>query len=353
MSKRTFEIAGNKIGEFTSPFIIAEAGVNHNGDLGLALQLVEAAAAAGADCVKFQTFQAKQVVTDRGEMATYQKKNTGVSKSQLAMLKELELKEEFYGPIIEHCRKHRILFLSTPHGGVDSVNFLESLNLAAYKIGSGDLTNYLLLDKIARLKKPIILSSGMATMAETKAAIDFIRSRKNNKIIVLHCTSNYPCPPDEVNLAAMRSMMQELDVLVGYSDHTLGSQVAIMAVTLGAALYECHFTLDKKMKGPDHAASADPKELKDKITKMRLVATIMGDKKKRPNHSEAESMITTVRRSLVAKRDLPIGHVLTLQDLEAKRPGDGLSPIYFEKVLGKKLKKSLKPDEQINLENLE
>lgn len=333
-------------------FIIAEAGVNHNGKLDLALKLIDAAAMAGADAIKFQTFRACQVVTDKGEMAAYQKKNLGTAKSQKEMLQKLELKEEFYKPIIKRCQEKRIIFLSTPHGSKESVDFLESLNIPAYKIGSGDLTNYLLLKKIARLGKPIILSTGMATLKEVVAAVNFIKINGNKKIIILHCTTNYPCPPKEVNLTAMLTMMKKLDVPVGYSDHTQGSQTAIMAATLGMIMYECHFTLDKSLPGPDHIASADPEELKEKILAIKRVQTIMGSSKKTPNKSELDSMIKTVRKSIVSTKDLKVGHKLVESDLEAKRPGNGLSPIFFKKLLGKKIKKELKVDEQILLKNI-
>jgi len=334
------------------PFVIAEAGVNHNGKLDMALQLIDAAANAGADAVKFQTFKAEQVVTEKGEMASYQKKNIGKATSQLEMLRKLELREEFYVPLIRHAKKRKILFLSTPHGGRQSIDFLETLGVPMYKIGSGDITNFILLSRVAKTKKPIILSSGMATLEEIKSAIRFLRISHSGPIRVLHCTTNYPCPSHEVNLRAMVTMMKTLDIPVGYSDHTVGSQAAIMATMLGAQIYECHFTLDTLLPGPDHAASADPKELKSRIDAIRNVEIILGSSKKIPTTSEKQSMITTVRKSIVAFRDLPKGSVLTEEDLEAKRPGDGLSPVYFQKLIGKKIKRSLKKDEQIQMKDV-
>lgn len=330
-------------------FVIAEAGVNHNGRLDWAIKLVDAAAAAGADAIKFQTFKAEQVVTGRGLMAAYQKKNTGKSISQRAMLRSLELSESFYRPIIARCKKRHLRFLSTPHGGRESVDFLESLRMPMYKIGSGDLTNYLLLARVAKTKKSVILSTGMATMREIGEALRFLKKEKSGPVSVLHCTTNYPCPTEEVNLRAMVSMMKHLHVPVGYSDHTVGIQTAIMAATLGAAIYECHFTLDKTLPGPDHRASADPGELKARVAAIRNVETILGNATKKPTRSETTSMVRTVRRSIVAAHDLPKGHRLKESDLEAKRPGDGLSPVYYRKLIGKRLNVALKKDDQLFL----
>ena len=352
MSK-TIKIGDKKIGYGQSVFIIAEAGVNHNQRLDLALRLVDIAAESGADAVKFQTFRAEDVVTEKGEIASYQKANLGRKMSQREMLRRVELPEDFYQPIIKRCGQRNIIFMSTPHGGKKSVEFLESLKVKAYKIGSGDLTNYILLDKVAKLGQPMILSSGMATMSEVKDAIRFVKSRGNDQIAVLHCTTNYPCPPEEVNLLAMKTMMEQLDVPVGYSDHTQGSQVAIMAANLGMAVYECHFTLDKTLPGPDHVASCEPDELKERIAAIRKVSVILGKSTKAPNKSEINSMLGLVRRSIVAARDLKAGHVLTDDDMEAKRPGDGVSPTEYGKLLGKRLIKNVKADQQITFKELE
>lgn len=339
------EINRRKIGEKYPVFIIAEAGVNHNGRLDLALKLVDVAAESGADAVKFQTFRAEQVVTKKGEMADYQKTNLGKVESQQEMLKKLELKEQFYEPIIERCKKRKIIFLSTPHGGVESVDFLEILGVEAFKVGSGDLTNYLLLNRLAKTRKPVILSSGMATLKEATEAIDFIKSKGCKKVAMLHCTTDYPCPPEKVNMSAMVTMIKNLDIPVGYSDHTQGISAAIMATTLGATIYECHFTVNKKLPGPDHIASASPEELKMRIDAIRDAEIMMGRSKKVPNKSELK-LISIVRRSLVAATDLPAGHRLTVKDLEAKRPGNGISPSEYEKYLGKTLKKSIRKDQQ-------
>lgn len=353
MSK-TIHIANKEIGYGYPVFVIAEAGVNHNGELKMALQLVDIAKDCGADAVKFQTFRAEDVVIDSGEMASYQKKNMGREMSQREMLEALELPEEFYDPIIRRCKERNILFMSTPHGGKKSVDFLESLGIKVYKIGSGDLTNYILLDKVARIGKPLILSSGMAILDEVKDAIEFIKSRGNNQIAMLHSTANYPTPPQEVNLLAMKTMMEELDVPVGYSDNGVeGNEVAIMAAALGAAIYECHFTADKNLPGPDHIASADPDELKTKIEAIRTAQVVLGRAEKVPNKSEVESMLTLVRKSIVATADLAKGYVIAEDDLEAKRPGNGVSPTQYERFLKRRLKIAVKKDQQLTLDDIE
>lgn len=345
--RKHFFIGRNKIVNYGDVFIIAEAGVNHNGELEKALKLVDIAAESGADAVKFQTFKAHQVATKEAELAGYQKRNIDKTTSQLEMLEELELSEEFYEPIIKRCRQKKILFLSTPHGGRESVDFLQKAGIPAYKIGSGDLNNYILLKEVAKTKKPIILSSGMANLAEIKDAIDFIKSMRNNKISVLHCTTSYPCSLEEVNLLAMATMMKELDVPVGYSDHTQDIQTAIMAACMGTAIYECHFTLDKSLPGPDQAASCSPGELKERVEAIRKAKVILGNFRKQPTKNEEKFMINIVRKSIVAVRDLSIGHVLTEKDIEAKRPGTGMSPVFYQRLIGRKLKRAVRKDEQI------
>lgn len=352
MKEKAFSIGNYQIQEGGRVFFIAEAGVNHNQRLDYALQLVDIAVEAGADAVKFQTFRAEQVVTATGEMAEYQKRNLGIVEGQIDMLRKVELPEKFYPDIMKRCQEKGILFLSTPHGGKASVDFLETLKVEAYKIGSGDLTNYILLNRVAKTGKPIILSSGMATMKEVKAAINFVKSKRNRQIAILHCTTNYPCPLEEVNLSAMQGMMKELDIPVGYSDHTNGVQTAIMAATLGMAVYECHFTIDKNLQGPDHVASCTPDELKERVQAVRLARVILGSSEKEPNKSERESMVGLVRRSIVAAGDLPTGHTLTIEDLEAKRPGDGVSPTEYEIFIGKTLKQPVKRDQQIQFSDI-
>lgn len=347
-----FKIGDRTIGYGERCFVIAEAGVNHNGELEKALQLVDIAADCGADAVKFQTFRAEQVVVESGEMVEYQKKNIGEVKSQREMLSELELKEEYYPRIIERCKEKGILFMSTPHGGKASVDFLESQEVLVYKVGSGDLTNYILLEHIAKTGKPVILSSGMAYMEEVKDAIAFMKKKGAKDLAMLHCTTNYPCPLNEVNLSAMVMMMKEIDdAAIGYSDHTEGVQTALMAVTLGAAVYERHFTIDKSLPGPDHVASDSPQEFKEKVAAIRNVPVLMGSAEKKPNKSESDSMRSAVRRSIVAAHDMDAGHAITYNDIEAKRPATGTSPTLYESFIGKKLKRAVKADEMLKPED--
>lgn len=345
--KKKIKIANKNIKEYGDVFIIAEVGVNHNKDLDTVINMIDVASDAGADAIKFQTFKAEQVVTDSGSMASYQIQNIGKSMSQLEMLKNLELPEVFYPKIIDYCKRKKIEFLSTPHGGIESVTFLEQFEMPAYKVGSGDLTNYFLLKKLALLNKPIILSTGMCTLEEIKNACQFITKNGNDQIILLHCTTDYPCDFESVNLYAMRTLMKEFKSFpVGYSDHTKGTQVAIMAATLGACVYECHFTLDNNFIGPDHIASANPQELKEKINNIRNVKKILGNKIKEPTPNE-NNISYTVRRSIVAIKDLQKGTILTEQDIEAKRPANGLSPSRFEELIGKKLRREIRKNEII------
>ena len=351
--KISIKIGQFKIEEPGRVFIIAEAGVNHNGELKKALKLVDVAAEAGTDAVKFQTFRAEDVVLEQAPMAKYQETNLGKTMTQLEMIRSFELDENHWPKIIARCKAKNILFLSTPHGGRRSVDLLESLGVVAYKIGSGDLNNYILLERVARTGKPIILATGMASLSEVKKAILYIRSKGNIQIIVLHATTRYPCPPNDVNLRAMTTMMNTLDVLVGFSDHTDNDLSAIAATALGAAVYECHFTLDKDLPGPDHVASANPKELRQRIQSIRSTEVILGSKDKFPTKSERETMIELVRKSLAYESDFPKGHLLAPKDLEAKRPADGISPIHYEKFLGRRLKKSVGKNQMVSHSDFE
>jgi N,N'-diacetyllegionaminate synthase len=288
------------------------------------------------------------VVTGFGKMAKYQKRNIGKNESQLEMLRKLELPDNFYIPLIRYCQKKKIIFLSTPHGGFKSVDLLQKLKVSAFKFGSGDLTNLPVLQYSAKFGKPMILGTGMATLKEVETAIKIIKSIGNNQIIVLHCTTNYPCPFEEVNLQAMKTMMKKLNVLVGYSDHTNGIQVPIMAATLGACLIEKHFTLDRNMPGPDHKASLEPNELKEMVEAVRKVDLVLGSEIKRPNKSE-KLMMKDVRKSIVATTDIKKGDVLTEKNLAIKRPGTGLSPSLWCEILGKAAKRDFKNGELIKI----
>ncbi len=339
---------GNKIISNKSPvFIIAEAGVNHNEKLDLALKLVDAAADAGADAVKFQTFRAEQVVTGAGEMAEYQKKNTGKKESQIEMLRRFEFDESWYPKVIAHCKKRGIIFLSTPHGHIESADFLHGLGAPAFKIGSGDLTNRPFLEHIAKFGKPMILGTGMATLSEVKDAAKWIKETGKNKVVFLHCTTNYPCPLEEVNLKAMQTMIKTLpNVLIGYSDHTEGNLVSTLAVALGACVIEKHLTLDKNMEGPDHKASSNPEELKNLIQAIRNISTVMGSGAKQPTANE-KKVTLIARKSVVSLRAIKKGEKFTKENLGIKRPGNGVLPKYYQTLLGKPAKRNIVGDNLI------
>ena len=343
------KIGKKNIGKGKPCFIIAEAGVNHNGSLKLAKKLVDVAKEASADAVKFQTFKAEKIVTKNAEMVNYQKRNIGKKESQLEMLKKLELGNEDFIELKKYCDKKNIIFLSTPHTE-DAVDFLESL-VPVYKIGSGDLTNLPFLEKIAGKKKPIILSTGMATLSEVKEAVGTIKKAGNNKIILLHCTTNYPCPLEEVNLKAMLTLKKELNLPVGYSDHTLGITVPIMAATLGAVILEKHFTINKNLPGPDHKASLEPDELREMVIAIRNTEKALGGGVKKPTKSE-EKIKKVVRKSIIAKIDIPKGAKITDEILIIKRPGNGIQPKYLHKVIGKIARGDIKKDNLIKFREL-
>jgi len=346
---KSIKIENKLIGENKPCFIIAEAGVNHNGDLDLAKKLVDFAKEAGADAVKFQTFKAEDMVIKEAEMAEYQKKNIGKRQSQMQLLKNLELKYECFKELKEYCVQKKIIFISTPHTS-DAADFLDSF-VSVYKIASPDITNMPLLEKIGQKKKPIILSTGMADLEEIREAVGIISKQRNKEIIILHCTSNYPCPLDEVNLKAMKTLEKEFDCLVGYSDHTLGFKVPIMAVAMGASVLEKHFTLDKNMAGPDHKASLNPEELKEMIKSVRKTEKILGSGIKKPFESE-RIIGKLVRKSLVARKDIDKGSIIKENMLEIKRPGTGISSKEIKKVIKRKAKKRIKKGQLINWRDL-
>lgn len=320
--------------------IIAEAGVNHNGDLEKALALIDAAAEAGADYVKFQTFKADKIVNRSAPKADYQKKNMqGESDTQYEMLKKLEMGDDWYSVLMDRCKEKGIHFLSTGFD-VDSIDFLNKLEIPFYKIPSGELTNKPYLQHIARKGKDIILSTGMANLQEVKDAVEVIEKEgiKRESIILLHCNTEYPTPMENVNLLAMNQMACELGVKVGYSDHTLGIEVPIAAVALGACVIEKHFTLDRTLPGPDHAASSEPDELKAMVTGIRNVEKAIGGSGiKEPSESEKKN-IEIVRKSLHYKFDLKKGHVLGADDFSILRPASGISPMQIDSIIGKELK---------------
>ncbi len=332
---RQVTIGNKSLNSDSDVFIIAEAGVNHNGELAIAKKLIDAAVNVKADAIKFQTFIAEDLVTANTPMAEYQEKNIQSKSTQYEMLKKLELKLEDFVTLKEYCDQRNIIFLSTPHTGGKVIDLLDKL-LPAFKIGSGDLTNLPFLADIAKRKKPMILGTGMSTLAEVQDAVKIIEKTGNKDIILLHCTTNYPCPFEEVNLNALVTLASKFPYLVGYSDHTLGPQVAIMATTLGASVIEKHFTLDKTMPGPDHKASANPEEMRELIKQCRLVRTILGSSEKKPNLSEMRN-IPIVRKSLFFSKDLPLGHLLEAGDFKIQRPGTGIPSSNLHKFIGKRL----------------
>ena len=335
-----------------SVFIIAEAGVNHNGDLNLAYKMVDKAKEAGVDCIKFQTFKTEKIISKNTEMADYQKENTNNNESQYEMVKKLELSYEDFRKIKNYCEQKEIIFLSTPDEK-ESLDFLvDELKVSTIKVGSGEVTNYLYLKEIAKKNKEIILSTGMSSLGEVEKALEIIREYNNKKVILLHCTTNYPCPMEEVNLKAMLTLKEAFKTEIGYSDHTLGTEVAIAAVAMGAKVIEKHFTLDKNMEGPDHKASLDPKELKIMVEQIRNIEKALGDGIKKPNKSE-EKIKKVVRRRILISKELKKGHVLTEDDLILKRSNSGIEADFIDLVLNKKLKIDMKEDSSLTWEDME
>ncbi|MDF2944241.1 MAG: N-acetylneuraminate synthase family protein putative legionaminic acid synthase LegI [Herbinix sp.] len=328
-------------------YIIAEAGVNHNGDLELAKRLVDIAKDAGADVVKFQTFKAENLVCRTAPKADYQMLTTNKQESQFEMLKKLEVTEDMHKELISYCKEKKIEFMSTPFDE-DSVLLLMDLGMETIKIPSGEITNYPYLKQIGNYKKKVIISTGMSNLDEVKEAVNILRSEGTEDISVLHCTTAYPTNMEDVNLRAMSNMMEELQVPVGYSDHTLGIEVPIAAVALGAIIIEKHFTIDKKMDGPDHKASLEPEELKAMIKAIRNIEKAFGYGVKKPCKAE-EKNIEIARKSIVAKRDIIRGETLSEDNLITKRPANGISPMKWPNILGTKAIRDFKQDELIEI----
>lgn len=329
--------------------IIAEAGVNHNGDLVLARQLIDVAAEAGADLVKFQTFSADRLVTTHAIKADYQTKATDAGESQHAMIRRLELTRDMHEALIAHCKSRGIQFFST---GFDpeSIDLLVELGLDCFKIPSGEITNLPYLRHVGRYGKPVILSTGMATLGEIEAALAVLEQAGTSRdhITVLHCNTEYPTPMADVNLRAMLTIRDAFAVAVGYSDHTAGIEVSIAAVALGATVIEKHFTLDRNLPGPDHKASLEPNELKAMVAAIRNIEQALGDGIKRPSVSELKNK-PIARKSLVAACAIRAGELFSETNLVAKRPGTGLSPMRWEEVLGRKAPRDFARDELIEL----
>lgn len=342
---RKIKIQNKHIGEDESTFIIAEAGINHNGNIELAKKLVDVAVKAGADAIKFQTFRAENVVTRDAPKANYQVRNTKSNESQYDMIKKLELSEDEFKELYKYAKRRRIIFLSTPFD-FGSVDFLEELGVPAFKVSSSDLTNLPLLEYIAQKGKPIILSTGMGTLGEIEEAINTIKKAENEDIILLHCITSYPSKFESLNLRAIKTLKWAFKLPVGFSDHSLGIYAPIAAVALGAVVIEKHFTLDKNLPGPDHKASLDPNELKEMVNAIRLIEKALGNGIKRPTPEE-EEIKKVARRSIVAKIDIPKGTILTEDKITFKRPMTGLPPKYYKEIIGKRARRDIRADEVI------
>lgn len=328
--------------------IIAEAGVNHNGSIEMAKQLIEAAANAGVDYVKFQTFKAEKLVTKEAKQAEYQQRNAA-DDSQYAMLKKLELSEAQHAELIAYCMQKGVRFLSTAFD-LESIEYLHSLHLGLWKIPSGEITNYPYLKKIAQYGEPIIMSTGMCSMGDVEQALNVLLKNGLTKeqITLLHCNTEYPTPMQDVNLKAMLQLRDEFGIKVGYSDHTKGIEVPIAAVALGAEVIEKHFTLDRTLPGPDHKASLEPNELKTMVDAIRNIEQALGDGQKHVSASEEKNM-AIARKSIVAAKDIKKGEFLTEDNLTTKRPGSGISPMRWEEVIGTNAIRDFKEDELIEI----
>jgi N,N'-diacetyllegionaminate synthase len=323
-------------------FVIAEAGVNHNGSIDFALQLIEAAKASGADAVKFQSFRAEQLATQSAHKAAYQERTTERSESQFEMLKRLELDAGGHQRLSKHCKNLGIAFLSSPFD-CQSVDLLDAIGVPLFKVPSGEITNFPFLQHVASKGKPIILSTGMSTLGEVEEAIEVIRKAGTTDLTLLHCVTEYPAPYEEINLRAMETMRRAFNLPVGYSDHSPGIEIAIAATAMGAEVIEKHFTLDRSLPGPDHAASLEPSELKEMIGAIRHVEAALGNGVKVPTPCEVGNM-AVARKSIVAAMNLPAGRKLQATDLLIKRPGNGLAPKYLSMVCGRTLRVAVSQD---------
>ena len=329
--------------------IIAEAGVNHNSDIKTAKKMIDIAADAGADLVKFQTFTAETLVTEIADKADYQKKLSKQGESQFEMIKKLELNRSSHKVLIQYCEKKNIQFLSTAFDH-ESIDLLAEMNIPFYKISSGEITNLPYLRHVGGMGKPVVMSSGMATLEEIHRAMNVLLEAgvKKDKLIILHCNTEYPTPMKDVNLQAMLTIRDELGVSVGYSDHTLGIEISVAAAALGATVIEKHFTLDRTLPGPDHAASLEPEELKAMVSAIRNIENAMGTGVKKPSNSEIKN-IPIVRKSIVAKKSISKGERFSEGNLTVKRPGMGISPMEWDNIIGRESEVDFEPDDLIQL----
>jgi N,N'-diacetyllegionaminate synthase len=327
-------IAGRRVGPDDPCFVIAEAGVNHNGDVVLAHALIDAAANAGADAVKFQTFRADRLAVADAPKADYQRAHTGAEQSQLEMLRSLELPDAVYGDLARHCASLGLVFLSTPFDE-ESADFLDDIGMPAFKIPSGELTNWPFLSHVARKNKPMIISTGMATLEDVQAALQRVRVAGNDQIVLLHCVSKYPASPSDVNLKAMGTLAAACGTPVGYSDHTIGVEIALASVALGACVLEKHLTTDRSLPGPDHAASTEPREFAAMVSGLRMIELARGHGRKEPAPGE-EEIAAIARKSLVASCRIPAGTVIETGMFSMKRPGTGVPSSALELIVGQR-----------------
>ena len=349
--KSGFDIGSHRIANDGRCFVIAEAGVNHNGDVGLAHRLVDVAADAGADAVKFQTFQADRLVSAGSPKAKYQIENTSAEGSQGDMLAELELTRDEFGSLFEHARQRGIVFISTPFDE-QSASELLSIGVPAFKVSSGDLTNRGLLRYLGALKKPVIISTGMSYLGEVEQAVGCLQDANAEAVAILQCTSNYPAPPEAINLRVMETLRLAFGVPVGYSDHTAGLPVALASAARGAAILEKHFTLDRALPGPDHKASIVPNELAALVKGIRDIEMALGGARKVPEAAEQDTRLVA-RRSLFFCRSIDLGAFVREEDLIALRPGTGLSPMDIGRVIGRRARRAVKPGRMVEIGDLD
>jgi N-acetylneuraminate synthase/N,N'-diacetyllegionaminate synthase len=342
-----FKIRNREIGPEKPCFVIAEAGVNHNGRMDLARQLVDAAVRAGADAVKFQTFKAEKLVMAQANKPAYQAE-PGEMESQFEMIKRLELSYDQFRELFEYCQARRILFLSTPFDE-ESADFLDSLGMSAFKVASFDITNLPFLAHIGRKGKPVMLSTGMSYLGEVETAIRAIYNTGNRQLALFHCTSNYPAAPEDVNLRAMHTLQTAFGVVAGYSDHTRGTDIPLAAVALGASIIEKHLTLDQTLPGPDHRASLEPMQFKSLVDGIRAVQSSLGHGRKEPASGEVNTAAVT-RKSLIAARDIPAGTPLAEEHVAVRRPGTGLPPTMAPYLMGRKLRADIPAGTLLSLE---
>ena len=339
-------IDGRQIGPDQPAFVIAEAGVNHNGDLERGLLLVDAASAAGADAVKFQTFKAENIVISSAVKVGYQARNTDTGESQFEMLRKLELSREDHERLMARCVQRDICFLSSPFDE-ESIELLDELGVPAFKVPSGEVVNTVYLRAVAKKNRPLIVSTGMATLEEIEEAIQAIEATQNRDVVLLHCTSDYPTPVEDANLRAMASLRKAFGYPVGYSDHTVGPEVALAAVALGASVLERHITLSRDLPGPDHRASLEPGELESMVASIRRVERALGSANKVPTDAERQNAIN-IRKSIVAARALPAGTLLESDMVTYKRPGSGMKPSTVHLILGRRLLRDAGIDEPLS-----